>query len=120
MPATACALVECSRDPRRVMERRVAAGLPARARIFGFGRTKNLFEPVFPSQGVRKQGWIMQPMDWALAWRAREVHWVRQDEEPWSFILMTDSRVFLILVRIFSYSISSSVFPCAWLPTFCL
>ena len=36
-----------------------------------------------------------------------------------SFILMTDSRVFFTRLRIFSYSISSSVFPWAWLPTFC-
>jgi hypothetical protein len=36
-----------------------------------------------------------------------------------SFMRMTDSRVFLTRVRIFSYSISSSVFPCACLPTIC-
>ena len=74
MLAAACALVESNRDPRRVMERGVAAGLPARAR-----------EGVLGSARRRTQ--VM------------------------SFILMTDSRVFLTLVRIFSYSISSSVFP---------
>src|ERR1017187_2515994 len=36
-----------------------------------------------------------------------------------SFILMTDSRVCLTRFSIFSYSISSSVFPCACWPTFC-
>ena len=34
-----------------------------------------------------------------------------------SVILMTDSRVCFTRFRIFSYSISSSVFPCASLPT---
>jgi len=36
-----------------------------------------------------------------------------------SFMRMTDSRVLLTRLRIFSYSISSSVFPCACLPTIC-
>src|ERR1035438_2683149 len=36
-----------------------------------------------------------------------------------SCMRMTDSRVFLTRFRIFSYSISSSVFPCASLPTRC-
>ena len=36
-----------------------------------------------------------------------------------SFIRMTDSRVLLTRLRIFSYSISSSVLPCACLPTIC-
>ena len=42
----------------------------------------NPFELVFPAKAVREQGRSMRPMDRALAWRAGEILWVRQDGEP--------------------------------------